>query len=102
MQLNPTLSATTRPFQPQTLMDDTPQDYPAQSRLARDSPTMDNPTGLPVGGTSLHHCYSSDDDGVSTDTTNPGKPPHRRHSSRGNQSNWSGTDSNGTPSLQGR
>ena len=102
MQLNTTLSATTRPFQPQTLMHDTPQDYPAQSGLARDSPPVDNPTGLPVGGPSLHHCYSSDDDGVSTDTTNPGKPPCKRCSSRGNQSNWSGSDSDGTTSLQGK
>ena len=102
MQLNPTLSATARPFQPWTMMDDTPKDYPAWNGLARDSPTMDNPTGLPVGETSLHHHYSSSDDGVSTNTTISGKSLHKRCGGRGNQSNRSGNDSNDTPSIGGR
>ena len=53
MQLNSPLSATARPFQPQTaspsaLVDDIPRDYPAWNGLARGSPTQGSTTGLPV------------------------------------------------------
>ena len=51
MQLNPPLSATARPFQPQAtppsaLVDDTPRDYPARNGLARGSPTQGSTPGL--------------------------------------------------------
>ena len=54
MQLNSTLSATAKPFQPQAtsssaLVDDTPQDYSAWNELARGNPTMGITTGSPVG-----------------------------------------------------
>ena len=49
------------------------------------------------------HCQSSDDDGVSTDTSISDKPPpRRRHGSRRIQGNWSGSDSDGTHSSGGR
>ena len=72
MQLNSTLSATTRLFQPQAaspsaLVDDIPQDYPAWNGLARGITT-----GPPVGRALLNHCYTSDEEGVSTDTTTSG------------------------------
>ena len=65
MQLNSTLSATARPFQPQAasssaLVDDLPRDYPAWNGLARGSPTMGITTGPPVGRALLNHCYTSD------------------------------------------
>ena len=48
------------------------------------------------------HCQSSDDDGVSTDTSISDKPPCRRHGSRRSQSSQSGSDSDGTHSSGGR
>ena len=107
MWLNSTLSATTRPFQPQAtpslaLVDDIPQDYPARNGLARGSPTMGITVGLPVGRAPLNHCYTSDEEGVSTDTTTSGKSLHKRHGGRGNQGNRSGSDSDETLTPRGR
>ena len=50
------------------------------------------------------HHQSSDDDGVSTDTSISDKPPppHRRHGSRRSHSSRSGSESNGTHSSGGR
>ena len=64
--------------------------------MARSSPTPGLAAGSPVGRTSLSHCQSSDDDGVSTDTSISDKPLRRRHGSRRSQSSWSGSDSEGT------
>ena len=66
MQLNSTLSATARPFQPQAtlplaLVDDIPRDYPA--RITR---------------------YTSDEEGVSTDTSTSEKSLRKGHGGRGN------------------
>ena len=74
MQLHSPLSATARPFQPWAapslvLVDDTPRDYPAWDGLTRGSPTRGSTTGLPVRVTTPNHCYTSDEEGVSTDTT---------------------------------
>ena len=107
MRLNSTLSATARPFQPQAtsllaLVDDIPQDYPARNGLARGSPTMGITTGSPVGRAPLNHCYTSDEEGVSTDTATSGKSLHKRHGGRGNRGNWSGSDSDETPTPGGR
>ena len=107
MWLNSTLSATARPFQPQAtplsaLVDDLPRDYPAQNGLARGSPTMGITAGPPVGRALLNHRYTSDEEGVSTDTATSGKSLHKRHGGRGNQGNWSGSDSNETPTPGGR
>ena len=75
-----------------------PRAYPAQHGLARSSPTPGFSAGSPVRRTSLSHHQSSDDDGVSTDTSIPDKPLCRRHGSRGSQSNQSDSDSDGTRS----
>ena len=49
------------------------------------------------------HYQSSDDDGVSTDTSSiSDKLPHQRHGSRRSHSSWSGSDSDGTCSSGGR
>ena len=48
------------------------------------------------------HHQSSDDDGISTDTSISDKPPHRRPGSRRSHSNQSGSDSDGTHSSGGR
>ena len=107
MRLNSPLSAPTRPFQPQAtlpsaLVDDIPQDYPAQNGLARGSPTPGITAGLPVERAPLNCCYTSDEEGVSTDTAISVKSLRKRHGGRGNQSNWSGSDSDETLTSRGR
>ena len=107
MQLDSTLSATARPFQPQAILlqsreDDGPQTYPIWSGFAGGSPTPGLSAGSLVRRTSLSHCHSSDDDRVSTDTSISDKPLHRRCGSRGSQSNLSGSDSNETHTSGGR
>ena len=89
MQLNSPLSTTARPFQPRAapssaLVDDTPRDYPAQNGLARGSPTQGSTPGLPVRGATPNHHYTSDEDGVSTDTTTSEKSFCKRRGSRRN------------------
>ena len=101
MQLDSTLSAAAQPFQPQAAPpspqeDDVPRAYPARHGLARSSPTLGLAAGSPVGRASLSHRQSSDDDGVSTDTSISDKPLCRRHGSRRSRSSQSGSDSNGT------
>ena len=107
MWLNSPLSATARPFQPQAtsslaLVDDIPQDYPAQNGLARGGPSMGIATGLPVGRAPFNCCYTSDEEGVSTDTAISGRSLHKRHGGRGNRGNWSGSDSDETLTSGGR
>ena len=107
MQLHSPLSATARPFQPgvtpsSALVDDTPQDYPAWDGLMRGSPPRHSTRGLPVRKAIPNHHYTSDEDGVSTDTSIFDKPPHRRCGRRGSQSNWSDSDSNETRTSGGR
>ena len=100
------LSATARPFQPQAapssaLVDDTPRDYPAQNGLARGSPTRGSTTGLPVRGTTPNHRYTSDEEGVSTDTATSEKSFCKRRGSR-SRGNRSGSDFDETLSSRGR
>ena len=87
MQLDYTLSATTRPFKPQTapqssLADEVSQTYPVQHGLAGSSPTPGCAADSPVGRPFPSHRQSSDDDGVSTDTSISDGPSRRRHGSR--------------------
>ena len=89
MWLNSTLSATARPFQPQAtsslaLVDDIPRDYPAQNGLARGSPTRGITAGSPVGRALPNHRYTSDEEGVSTDTSTYEKSLRKRCGGRGN------------------
>ena len=107
MQLNSPLSATARPFQPQAtpssaLVDDIPRDYPARNGLERGSPTWGSTNGLPVRRATPNHHYTSDEEGVSTDTTISGKSLHKRHGGRGNRGNQSGSDSDETLTSRGR
>ena len=98
MQLHSPLSATASPFQPgaassSALVDDIPRDYPARDGLTRSSPPRGSTRGLPVREATPNHHYTSDEDGVSTDTSISDKPLCRRHGSRGSRSNQSGSDS---------
>ena len=107
MQLDSTLSATARPFQPQATPlssreDDGPQAYPIQSGFTGCSPTPGLTAGSPVRRTSLSCHQSSEDDGVSTETSVSDKPPRRRRGSRRSRSSRRGSDSDGTRSSGGR
>ena len=107
MQVDSTLSATARPFQPQAALqssreDDGPQAYPSSSGWAGSRPTSGLTVGSPVRRTYLSHPHSSDDDGVSSDASNQDRPLCRRHGSRGSQNNRSGSDSNDTHTSRRR
>ena len=87
MQLDSTLSATAQPFQPwaapqSSQEDDAPQTYPVQHGLAGSSPTPGCAADSPVGRAFPSHHQSSDDDGVSTDTSISDGPSRRRRGSR--------------------
>ena len=101
MQVDSTLSATARPFQPQATLqssreDDGPQAYPSRSGWAGSHPTSGLTVGSPVRRTSLGRPHSSDDDGVSSDASNQDRPLCKRHGSRGSQNSQSGSDSDDT------
>ena len=49
-----------------------------------------------------NHRYTSDEEGVSTDTSTSGKLLCKRRGGRGNRGNWSGSDSDETPTPRGR
>ena len=107
MWLDSTLSATARPFQPQAAPpspqeDDVPRAYPVRHGLTRSSPTPGLTAGSHVRRTSLDHRQSSDDDGVSTDTSISDKPLRRRCGSRRSRSNQSGSGSDETRTSGGR
>ena len=98
MQLDSTLSATARPFQPRATPqssreDDAPWTHPVRHGFAADSP---------VGRAFSSHHQSSDEDGVSMDMSISNRPSRRRCGSRRNQSSQSGSDSHGTRSSGGR
>ena len=96
-----------RPFQlraapSSALVDDTPWDYPAQDGLVRGSPVWGSTRGLPVRETTPNHCYTSDEEGVSTDTTTSEKSFRKRWGSQRSRGNQSGSDSNETLTSGGR
>ena len=80
MQLDSTLSAAAQSFQPQATPlssreDAVPRAYPARHGLAGSSPTPGLAADSPVGRAFPSHRQSSDDDGISTDTSISDKPP---------------------------
>ena len=88
MQVDSTLSATARPFQPQAAPqssreDDGPQAYPSRSGWVGSNPTSGLTVGSPVRRMSLSPPHPSDDDGVSSDASNQDRPLCRRCGSRG-------------------
>ena len=70
--------------------------------MVRGSPTIGITAGSPVGRARLNHHYTSDEEGVSTDTTISGKSLCKRHGGRGNQGNRSGSDSDKISTPGGR
>ena len=107
MQLDSTLSATARPFQPwaapqSSQEDDAPRTYPVQHGLAGRSPTPDFTADSPVGRPFPSHRQSSDYDGVSKDMSISDGPSRRRHGSRRSRGSRSSSDSDRTRSSAGR
>ena len=70
--------------------------------MAGSSPAPGFAPGPPLRWAFPSHHQSSDDDGVSTDTTIADRTPHRRRGSRRSRSSHSGSDSDGTRSWGGR
>ena len=94
MQLDSTLSATAQPFQPRATPQSSREDevswiYPVRHGLAGSSPTPGCTADSPVGRPFPNHRQSSDDDGVSTDTSISDGPSRRRRGSRRSRSSWS-------------
>ena len=58
--------------------------------------------GSPVRRTFFGHSHSSDDDGVSSDASNPDRPLRRRCGSRGSRKSRSGSDSDDTRTSRRR
>ena len=86
LQVDSTLSATAQPFQPwvtpqSSREDDAPRSSPVRHGLAGSSPVPGFAPDSPLRRAFPSHHQSSDDDGVSTDTTVSDKTPHRRHGS---------------------
>ena len=103
MQVDSTLSATARPFQPQVASQSSNEDdrqpvYPPRSGWSGSHPTPGLVPSSPVGRTSFSHPLSSEDEGASSDASNHDRPLCRRHGSRGSQKSRSGSDSNDTRS----
>ena len=104
LQVDSTLSATAQPFQPpvapqSSQEDDAPRSSPVQRGLAGSGPAPGFAPDSPLRRAFPSHHQSSDDDGVSTDTSISDKTPRRR---RRSHSSRSGSDSNGTHSSEGR
>ena len=107
LQVDPTLSATAQPFQPRVAPqssreDDAPRSSPVRCGLAGSSPAPGFAPDSPLRRAFPSHHQSSDDDGVSTDTTIADRTPRRRRGSQRSCSSHSGSDSDGTHSSGGR
>ena len=80
LQVDSTLSATAQPFQPRVARqssreDDAPRSSPVRRGLAGNSPAPGFAPDSSMRRAFPSHHQSSDDDGVSTDTSIPDKPP---------------------------
>ena len=88
LQMDSTLSATAQPFQPwvasqSSCEDEAPRGSPVRCGLAGSSPAPGFAPGSPLRRAFPSHHQSSDDDGVSTDTTIADRTPHRRWGAKG-------------------
>ena len=98
MQVDSTLSATARPFQPQVAPHSSNEDERQHPRSgwSGSCPTPGHVSSSPVGRTPFHHPLSSEDDGASSDASCHDRPLRKRHGSRGSQKSRSGSDSDDT------
>ena len=103
MQVDSTLSATARPFQPQVAPHSPNEDerqpvYPPRSGWSGSHPTPGHVSSSLVGRTPFHHQLSSEDDGASSDASHHDRPLRKRRGIRGSQKSQSGSDSDDTRS----
>ena len=103
MQVDSTLSATARPFQPQVTPHLSNEDeeqpvYPPRSGWSGSHPTPGLVSRSPVGRTPFHHPLSSEDKGASSDASRHDRPLRKRRGSRGSWKSQSGSDSDDTHS----
>ena len=90
MQVDSTLSATARPFQPQATPHSSNEDEgqpvdPPRSRWSGNRPTRGLVPSSPVGRMPFHHPLLSQDEGASSDASHHDRPFRKRHGSRGSQ-----------------
>ena len=103
LQVDSTLSTTAQTFAPRVAPhfsreDDAPRSHPVRHALAGSSPTLGFAPDSPMRRALPSHHQSSDDDGVSTNTSILDRPPRRRCGSRRSHSSQSSSDSDGTQS----
>ena len=103
MQVDSTLSAMARPFQPQVAPHSSNEDekqpvYPPRSGWSGSRPTPGHVSSSPVGRMPFHHPLSSEEEGASSDTSHHDRPLRKRHGSRESQKSRSGSDSDDTRS----
>ena len=103
MQVDSTLSATARPFQPQVTPHSSNEDdrqpvYPPRSGWSGSRPTLGLVPSSPVGRMPFHHPLLSEGEGASSDVSHHDRPLRKRHGSRGSRKSQSGSDSDDTRS----
>ena len=103
MQVDSTLSATARPFQPQVAPHLANEDngqpvYPPRSRWSGSHPTLGLVPSSPMGRMPFQHPLSSEDEGASSDASHCDRPLCKRCGSRGSRKSRSGSDSDDTRS----
>ena len=84
------------------LVDDAPRDYPARDGLMRSSPPQGSTRGLPVREATPNHHYTSDEEGVSTNTTTSEKLSRKRWGNQRSQSDRSSSNSDESLNSGGR
>ena len=90
MQVDSTLSATARPFQPQATPHSSNKDeeqpvYPPRSGWSGSRPTLGPMSSSPVGRIPFHHPLLSKDEGACSDASHHDRPLCKRCGSRGSQ-----------------
>ena len=100
MQVDSTLSATVRPFQPQVTPHSLNEDERQHPRSGWSGihPTPGHVSSSLVGRMPFHHPLSSEDERASSDASHCDRPLHKRRGSRGSQKSQSGSDSDDTRS----
>ena len=103
MQVDSTLSASARPFQPRTaphsLNEDEDQPVgPPRSGWSGNHPTLGLVSSSPMGRMPFHHTLSSEDEGASSDASRHDRPLRKRRGSRGSWKSRSESDSDDTHS----
>ena len=88
MQVDSTLSATARPFQPQATLHSSNEDEdqpvgPPRSGWSGNRPTPGLVSSSPVRRTPFHHPLSSEEEGASSDASRHDRPLRKRRGSRG-------------------